>query len=626
MKTLYLLIVFAISGPLFAQSIQQKEIKSAVNEVTVFIEGAQITRRKTVELNVGTTLLKFNNLSPFIDAKSVRVKASGSVTVLSVNHQQNYIDKLDKPQEIKNLETKIEDVNTKLHLQETYLSILNDELSFLNENRSIGGKYKELSVTNLKEATEYYSSKLTSIKLNSIEKKKAIEDLIRQKKDLENQLKSLSSKREFPAGEVWVKVETKSKTYPNFELSYVVKNAGWFPSYDIRAKSIKEPVEITYKANLRQDTKVDWNNVKLSFSSSNPNISGIAPVLKPYYLGYGIKPPEYSKVNNFVSGQVFDENKMPMIGATVLVSGTSIGTVTDANGHYSITLPPTATALSFSYIGYVSSNLPITESVMNVFLQEDNITLDEFAIVGHKSNVAMGSLQGRMAGVEVANRSQREKEREENIPIPFQKNENQTSIEFDIEIPYTVKSDNKNYTVDMTLYEVPAFYQYFCIPKIEKDAFLIANITNWEAYNLLEGEANIFFEETFIGKTLLDVRFASDTLQLSLGRDKNVSVNREKIKDHTTRQFIGTKKEETRAWKTIVKNNKSHSINMIVLDQIPVSKLEEIEIELQELSKGKHNPENGEIKWEFTLEPTKTKELELKYSVKYPKSRTLTIE
>lgn len=245
-------------------------------------------------------------------------------------------------------------------------------------------------------------------------------------------------------------------------------------------------------------------------------------------------------------------------------------------------------------------------------------------IVGNR-NVSE-ALQGRMAGIEVTGSSRKKKSREKSIPIPFQKTENQTSVEFKIETPYTVKSDNKNYTVDMTIYQVPAFYQYFSIPKIEKDAFLLANITNWETYNLLEGEANVFFEETFIGKTLLDVRFASDTLQLSLGRDKNVSVSREKIKAHSSRQFIGTKKEEIRAWKTSVKNNKSQPINMIVLDQIPVSNLEEIEIELQNLSKGKHNPINGEVKWEFSLDPSKTKEMELKYSVKYPKSKVLTIE
>jgi hypothetical protein len=89
---------------------------------------------------------------------------------------------------------------------------------------------------------------------------------------------------------------------------------------------------------------------------------------------------------------------------------------------------------------------------------------------------------------------------------------------------------------------------------------------------------------------------------------------------------MGSKKEETRAWRTIIKNNKNQAIRMIILDQVPVSQLEEIEVEIQKMSGAKHNKEKGEIKWEFSLEPTEKQELELKYSVKYPKSRRLIIE
>ena len=89
------------------------------------------------------------------------------------------------------------------------------------------------------------------------------------------------------------------------------------------------------------------------------------------------------------------------------------------------------------------------------------------------------------------------------LQIPSAQIEKQTTVDFEIKIPYSIKSDNKSYSVDMANYNLPADYKYFCIPKINKDAFLIANISDWEKYNLLEGEANIFFEDTYIGKTLL---------------------------------------------------------------------------------------------------------------------------
>lgn len=626
MKALNLILFCLIFGNIFGQEITEKEIKTEVNEVTVFIDKAQVTRQKTVEINSGITILKFINLSPFIDAKSVQVKASGDVTVLAVNHQQNFIDKLEKSEEVKKVEEKLDDLNGQIKLEETYLSILKEELTFLNDNRIVGGKNNELNISTLKEASEFYSSKLTALKLKEIERNKTLENLRKQKNELQNQLNTLTSKKEFASGEILVKVQSKIKTNPSFELSYIVDNAGWYPTYDIRAKTINDPVEIIYKANLRQDTKVDWKNVKLSFSSSNPNSSGVAPELKTYFLDYYSLPPVYNKSINSVTGQVLDQENNPLPGATVMVPETTIGAVTDMNGNYSITLPNNAGYLSFSFIGFKTQTLPITSSVINVKMVEDVTALDEVVVVGYgvqEDAEISTALQGRVAGVSVSKTKSREAE---SIAIPFEKTENQTSINFEISTPYSVNSDNKNYSVDMVVYQVPAFFQYYSVPKIEKEAYLIANITDWEKYNLLEGEANIFFEGTFVGKSLLDVRFASDTLQLSLGKDKNVIVNREKEKDFETRQFIGSKKEESKSWKTTIKNNKSQEINMVVLDQAPVSKLEEIEVDIQNVSGGKLNKESGEVKWEFTLKPMEKKEFDLKYSVKYPKSRNLTIE
>ena len=164
MKAINILLLSLIFSNLLAQEIVEKEIKTEVNEVTVFIDRAQVTRQKSVEINSGITILKFINLSPFIDAKSVQVKASGDVTVLAVNHQQNFIDKLEKSEEVKKIEEKLDDLNGQIKLEATYLSILRDELTFLNDNRIIGGKNNELNISTLKEASEFYSSKLTTLK------------------------------------------------------------------------------------------------------------------------------------------------------------------------------------------------------------------------------------------------------------------------------------------------------------------------------------------------------------------------------------------------------------------------------------------------------------------------------
>ncbi|MFD0835246.1 mucoidy inhibitor MuiA family protein [Mariniflexile aquimaris] len=621
MKKLLILMLCLIGSKTYSQEIAEKKVITEVNEVTVFISDAQITRKKSVELKQGITILKFINLSPFIDAKSIQVKASGDITVLSVNHQQNYIDKLEKQQELLDLESKFQGLENKINLEKTYLDILKEELVFLQENRAIGGKNQELSVTNLKEASNFYSTKLTSLKLKEIEINNRLHDLYKSKSDLDNQIKTITSKRDFPNGEILVKVDAKNYTKANFELSYLVGNTGWFPTYDIRAKNVNSPIDIIYKANIKQDTKVDWNNVKLKLSSANPNVSGVAPELRTYFLNYNSLPPSYNITSNEVRGKVVDEAQLPLPGVNVIVKGSTIGTTTDFDGNYSITIPNNSSQLVFSYIGYVSQTLAVTNSNLNVYLKEDNQTLDEVVVVGYgssKRKSISSTLDSKVPGLRIQESS--------SLQIPSEQVVKQTTIDFEIDIPYSIKSDNKSYAVDMVGYNLPAEYKYYCVPKIDKDAFLIANISDWEKYNLLEGEANIFFEDTYIGKTLLDVRYASDTLKISLGRDKNVTVKREKVKNFTTKQLIGSKKEENRVWSIDVKNNKKQKIDMIIFDQVPVSTLEEIKVDVLEISGAKHNVETGEIKWDFSINPNELKKFELKYSVKYPKNRNLIIE
>jgi hypothetical protein len=628
MKTSLTIVLCLFIGMIWAQEPNNKEIKTEVSEVTVFIDGAQVTRKKAVDVEAGKTTLKFTNLSPFIDAQSIQVKAHGEVTVLSVNHQQNYLDKSAKSKELSDLEEKLTTLNEDLNLENTFLEIIKSELSFLESNKSVTGSTESLNINTLKEASIFYGSKIKELKLQEIARRKSIDALLSKISDYQNQMNTLTTKKEFPTGEIWVSVESTSNKKIQFELSYLVDNVSWFPTYDIRAKDISQPIELVYKANVKQDCKEDWKNVKLTFSSSDPNRTGVAPELQTYFLGYNMRPPSYKRNSNVVSGRIIDSGNQPIIGATIIIEGTTIGTISDENGNYSITLPAPNSRISFSFIGFTTQTLTPTGSTLNVVLNESNIELNDVVVMGYGINKSGNSVEEvlqKMPGVSVQ-KSKMMIRGTTSLPVPSVQVQKQTTVNFEIKTPYTIPSDNKNYTVDMEVYQLPANFQYYCVPKVDRDAFLVAHLTNWEQYNLLEGEANIFFEGTYVGKSLLNLTNATDTLQLSLGRDKQVSVTREKVKDFTTKQFIGNKKEENRAWKTTVRNNKNQPINMILLDQVPISTLEEIEVSVQNASAGKRNDETGEIKWEFKLEPSAKQEFELRYSVKYPKNKQIYIE
>ncbi len=640
MKKLILPFLVACSLQTSAQEKKDIPVKTEVSAVTVFMSGAQVTRKKTIEVPAGKSIVKFTDLSPYIDAKSIQVRTSNDVIVLSVNQQFNYVDTLVKNKTMRDLNNRKEALETKLFLENTNLEIIKEELVFLNDNRVLGGKNQEVSLVNLKQTADYYHEKITALKMKEIEINKTVDMLSKEKSGIESQINQEGSNRISPVGEIVVKVDSKIAISCDFTLNYVVSNAGWYPSYDIRAKNITEPVELRYKANIHQNTKEEWKNVQLKLSSSNPNLGSVAPKLKPYYLNYYSAPPKYSSVNQ-VSGRIFDASSgETMPGATILVEGTTIATSTDMNGNYSLSLPENATEIVVSSIGYSTQTIRVNSENMDVALNENPNASNETVVtalgvsrerrsLGY-SSVGSAGLQGKVAGVSITSGEGSldtdKKRMKMDLLAPVDQIENQTSVDFDIKTPYTINSDNKNTTVDMDIYLLNASYEYYCVPKIDKDAFLIANILEWEKYNLLAGEANIFFENTFVGKSILDVRYVSDTLKISLGRDKSIVVKREKMKDFTNRQFIGTKKEETKAWQISVRNNKQQSINMVLYDQIPVSTMEEIEVNVDNVSGGDFNKENGEVKWKLKLDPASKKEMDIKYKVKYPKDKKLTIE
>ncbi len=197
------------------------------------------------------------------------------------------------------------------------------------------------------------------------------------------------------------------------------------------------------------------------------------------------------------------------------------------------------------------------------------------------------------------------------------------NTEFDISLPYSVLSASKPTTVDIRNYEMKSDYTYSVAPKLDNDAFLLARATGWEEFNLLPGEANIFFEGTFVGKSFIDPNNIKDTLSVSLGRDKRIVVKREKLKDLTSRSFMGSNKKESYAYEISIRNTKGESIKVIVEDQIPVSQNTQIEVSTQDLGGAKFNKNTGKLVWEMEMKPSETRKLVYKFEVKYPKDKQI---
>lgn len=201
--------------------------------------------------------------------------------------------------------------------------------------------------------------------------------------------------------------------------------------------------------------------------------------------------------------------------------------------------------------------------------------------------------------------------------------ENQLNIAFDIDIPYDILSNGKAHSVALKEIKIPASYKYYAVPRVEKEAFLLAEISDYSKYNLLKGEGNIIFEGMYVGKTFINPSQTSDTLNLSMGRDKKVSIKREKVVDKSGTKFLSSKKEQTFTYDITIRNNKKDAIDMLLKDQYPLSTDKEVEIELLQKDGAKVNLETGILTWDINLKPNETKKIRISYVVKYPKDKII---
>jgi uncharacterized protein (TIGR02231 family) len=197
------------------------------------------------------------------------------------------------------------------------------------------------------------------------------------------------------------------------------------------------------------------------------------------------------------------------------------------------------------------------------------------------------------------------------------------STTFDIDLPYSIPNDGKQHLVAVKKYDLPASYRYFAVPKLDKDAFLQAQVTNWEDLNLLPGQTNIFYEGTYVGQGYLDTRNTSDTLTFSLGRDKKVIVKREQDKKYRSVRMIGSNTKETFAYTIIVRNTRKDLINLVLQDQLPVSNDKDISIEDTEKSGAELDETTGKLTWTMNIKPGATEKVTLGYTVKYTKGKTI---
>lgn len=549
MKIIKLIILLSIAQVAMAQN--QKNVDSKVVKVTVFPQGAQVVRTAKTTVAGGKTELTFSGLSPYADASSIQVSGEGAFTILSVSPQANILKAQKKRKEIEEIEKSREAFQKVLIRHRASLDVYQKEEQMLEANQKVGGENVGLKAADLLAAMELHRTRLHELKFFEIDYNEKIQKVQDTLALINAQINEMNARADQSTTDLIVTVQSQTGSNADFTLSYVVAGAGWYPSYDLHVDDISKPLQLNYKANVYQNTGEEWKDVRLIFSNGNPNESGVAPVLSPYYL------------------RNIDALRRNVVRG---------GSWKDVSGFISD---------SVSFNGARSQEL--------YYKTDDQ----------KKTN----SYLWTNSNVNYANQTQ-----------------NSTTITFELATPYTVINDGKNRAVDMKQEEIPATFEYFCVPKKEKKAFLVAHVVNWLDYNLMDGEVNLYYEGTYTGKTAFSLANAEDTLNLSLGQDKGITVNRVQVKEFSKRQVLSDKKVASASFEITIRNNKKFPINLVIEDQIPVSVEKDITVENPSYEGAQLEEATGKLTWKLSLDPAKEKKLKLSYTVKYPKSYRLQID
>lgn len=303
MKINLLLSIALLTSTLLAND--KITVKSTLHSVTVYTQGAQLQHKANYTIKAGLSEVIVEGISPQISAGTIQVKATGAVVILDSKYEYYYpqpnlkVNTTELPLKIRNA---IKVVKDSIRLVNFELRDINDEIEVLVAARKIiisngavkgQGKVND-SIQLLKATVDYYTTKVSELnkKISGLDRQKVkktdlISDLDTRLNDLQNYAGQNNPNPENKGiPRIIITFMAKEAASGRIDLSYLASNAGWTPLYDIRSEAATGKISLTYKAQVRQQTGLDWNDIKLSISTNNPYANKTKPELSPWYIDY----------------------------------------------------------------------------------------------------------------------------------------------------------------------------------------------------------------------------------------------------------------------------------------------------------------------------------------------------
>ena len=613
-------VIILLSSMAAGAQVKKLNAETNINNVTVFSSGARVERSSVVNIQAGRTEIAFSGLSNQLEQQTVQLKADANITMLSIQTNKDYLSVRKIDQEEKNLSELSAAAKDKLDQDTKLLDVYRNEEAMLLKNQAIGGQ-TGVKAAELKESLDLQRQRLTEVYGKEMEiQKRLIADQHEYEKN-KLQLREISKKKDSVNYIVFVLIESKETRTVNFQLSYNIKDAGWYPTYDVRLDDITKPLNVLMNANVFQRSGETWKNISLMLSTGSPNNNATPSLLQPWMINY--YDPSVSlrgQINNeTISGRITDNNNQPIIGATIAGNGNNVRTLSDENGFFKLQNISNGQTIQIRSVGFEPKEIIAKTGYYTISMEPAVTSLNDVVVAGYG---APQSLADKAYGVDVSRKVKQESIQTVSVVTQIQP----TTTVFKIDDKYSLETDGKTTTIGIKQFDVPSIYDYYSAPKIDPSVFLTAKIVNWQDYDFQSGEVSLYFEGTYLGKTYLDLSATADTISLSLGKDNGIKIFRRLVKEYSSKKFIGSNRTETKDYEISVRNSKRAPVTLHIVDQYPVSTNKEISVDDVKTPDAKADKETGIISWVISALPGQERKLGFGYSVKYPRDRTVVLE
>ena len=271
--------LFFISVGMFAQS----NVSSKITQVTVYLQGAQLVHTAETQVSQGKQTVVFTGLSADMQPESVVLECGNkNVVFQSVSIRNNYLKEQMPNAKIAELQEKSILVEEKLATLRAEKGVYAKERDMLFRNEAIGGTANNVPIAEIEKAADFFRKRNNEINVFLLKADAEERKLIKESAGYTAQLLEMNAKENPPTSEVTVVLDAKTRGEAIFTLKYLVRNAGWAPKYDVRAENAVDPVKLDYHANVFNKSGLDWTEVLMILSTSEPLQGAEKPTLETW--------------------------------------------------------------------------------------------------------------------------------------------------------------------------------------------------------------------------------------------------------------------------------------------------------------------------------------------------------